>query len=164
MAVESQIDGWRKDIIANLRKAAEAAAQSAEDRGDVEMSPEDRMTLALAAADTTGQVMIAERLGQIAQGLFHQDEALSDAIQRSRTGEQILTRLLGQIEESGYDLNVDAEVLVTMAEDWLEPDGPVGFTTPEATEVGADAISRQDDAEGESEERVEDDGEAEQGS
>lgn len=142
MATESQFDGWRKNVLGNLRKAGEAFTETAHQEIDpeAEMHPSDRAKLCLAFAQATGQIMVAERIAQVTQALYADDETMQAANERVRTGEQIIQRmvdLFGDVES----LDEGQTVVLTMAEDWLDPEGLVKFSTPEAVEAGQDPHS-----------------------
>lgn len=140
MATESQFDRWRKDIAGSIRKGVEASAA----KGDGEVSDADRAWLAINSAAITSNVMVSERLGQIVQILTTSgDDRLVQIAERVRTGEQILSRIVETAEAS--DLTVEDELMVsiTMAEDWLNPEGLVGFATPESVERGTDPQSQE---------------------
>lgn len=140
MATESQFDLWRKDIVSGIRKAVEASA----DKNGGEVSESDRAWLAVNSSAVTSNVMIAERLGQIVQLLTQSgDERFVEMSERIRTGEQILGRIVETAETSDLDLEDEVMVSITMAEDWLNPEGVVGFATPESVEKGTDAQSQE---------------------
>lgn len=146
MATESQIDLWRRDIRSNLNKAGAAAKDKALDAQaevgtDGEISFSDRMCLALASATVASNLIIGERLGQIVQALYSDDETLEKAMERTRTGEQVIQRIVDAINNGELELSDEAMITVTMAEDWLNPEGLVGFATPEAVEQGRDPHS-----------------------
>lgn len=141
MATESQIDLWRRDIRSNLNKAG-AAAKDIGELEDGEIRPSDRMKLALASATVASNLVIGERLGQILQALYSDDETLEKAMERVRTGEQVVQRIVDAISSGELELSEEAMVTVTMAEDWLDPEGLVGFATPEAVEQGRDPHSQ----------------------
>lgn len=145
MATESQFDIWRKSITSNLRKAGDAAIDRANgEYGEGQMVPSDRIQIALAAGQMAAETMTAERVGQLVSILTTSgDERFQEMADRIRTGEQILGRIVETAEKSDLELDDEVMVSITMAEDWLNPEGVVGFATPESVEKGTDAQSQE---------------------
>lgn len=142
MATESQIDLWRRNIRTNINKAGEAAEKAAHNEEGEPVDPGDRMRLAIASATIASNLIIGERLGQILQALYSDDETLEKAMERTRTGEQVVQRIVDAVNSGDLELGDEAMITVTMAEDWLDPGGLVGFATPEAVEQGRDPHSK----------------------
>lgn len=132
MVTESQHKKYRADVLANLRTAGKCYEEPPKDFRSAELGglgPRDKATLALETAHLTTQIMISERLGQIARVLSEDAEIEKEILDRVSTGESIVEKLLVTLEQA--DIPAEAEVLVTMAEDWLAPDGPVTFLPPD---------------------------------
>ena len=119
MVSESQHTAWRKNIMDNLAKAMEAGDDGV------------RREVALAAVQATATVMIAERIGQLVWAISQTDEVLAESHDRVTTGEQVMDRLVKALQNADEETLPEGITLaLTMAEDWLSPDGPVQFTPP----------------------------------
>lgn len=101
MVTETQQSQWRKDIANNIGKALEEEGWQAE--------------VALEAAKITSQVVLAERIGQLAFSLDHNSQVVSDQADDLLRGRDIVERLIRDIENED-----DIGMSKAMAEDWAE--------------------------------------------
>lgn len=120
MVPESQFDGWRKDLVSNVRKAGEALKDD----------DQKRFQLATMVIEMTGRVMMAERVGMLALALNRNDEVLGEVMDRLGSGEKIVERMIMTLEGHEADLPEEVEVGIALMESWLHPE-TVQFTPPD---------------------------------